>query len=91
MLNIDFSSGAIKFLKKLSGKPAKQIKKKLEELRENPYPQDSSKLVGYTYHRVDQGEYRIVYIVNGETLEIKAVGKRNDDEVYKRLKRSEGR
>lgn len=89
MLKIDFSSSAIKFLKKLSGKPAKQIKKKLEELRVNPYPQDSSKLVGYPYHRVDQGEYRIVYIVNDETLEIKAVGKRNDDEVYKKLKRSE--
>lgn len=91
MLNIDFSSGAIKFLKKLSGKPAKQIKKKLSDLRENPYPQDSAKLVGYPYHRVDQGEYRIIYLVNGETLEIKAVGKRNDGEVYKKLKRSESK
>lgn len=89
MLNIDFSSAAIKFLKKLSGKPAKQIKKKLQELRENPYPQDSSKLTGYPYHRVDSGEYRIIYILNGDTLEIKIVGKRNDDEVYKKLKRSE--
>lgn len=91
MLNIDFSSSAIRFLKKLSGKPAKQIKKKLNDLRENPYPQDSSKLVGYPYHRVDQGEYRIIYLVNGETLEIKVVGKRNDDEAYKKLKRSEGK
>lgn len=88
MLNIDFSSSALKFLKKLSGKPAKQIKKKLAELRANPFPQDSSKLVGYTYHRVDQGEYRIIYLVNGDTLEIKIVGKRNDDEAYKQLKRS---
>jgi mRNA interferase RelE/StbE len=91
MLNIDFSSNAIKFLKKLSGKPAKQIKKKMTDLQRNPYPQDSSKLVGYPYHRVDQGEYRIIYLVNDETLEIKAVGKRNDDEVYKKLKRSEGK
>jgi mRNA interferase RelE/StbE len=87
MLNIDFSSSAVKVLKKLSGKPAKQIKKKIEELREQPYPQDSSKLVGYSYHRVDSGEYRIIYKVNGEVLEIKIVGKRNDDEVYKKLKR----
>ncbi len=91
MLNIDFSSQALKFLKKVSGKPAKQIKKKIEELRENPYPQDSSKLVGYPYHRVDSGEYRIIYLVNGDTLEIKIAGKRNDDEVYKKLKRFEGR
>ncbi len=91
MLNIDFSSQAIKFLKKISGKPAKQIRKKIDELRESPYPQDSSKLVGYPYHRVDSGEYRVIYIIVGDTLEIKIAGKRNDDEVYKKLKRSEGR
>jgi mRNA interferase RelE/StbE len=91
MLNIDFSSAAIKLLKKLSGKPAKQIKKKIEELRTKPYPQDSAKLVGYPYHRADSGEYRIIYRINGDTLEIKIVGKRNDDEVYKKLKRSEQR
>ncbi len=91
MLNIDLSSQALKFLKKISGKPAKQIKKKIEEMRENPYPQDSAKLSGYPYHRVDSGEYRIIYIVNGDTLEIKICGKRNDDEVYKKLKRSEDR
>ena len=91
MLNIDFSASAMKFLKKISGKPAKQIKKKIEELRENPYPQDSAKLSGYPFHRVDSGECRIIYIFNGDTLEIKVAGKRNDDEVYKKLKRQEGR
>ncbi len=91
MLAIDFSSHAIKFLKKISGKPAKQIKQKIEELRVNPYPQDSAKLVGYSYYRVDSGEYRIIYLVNGDTLEIKIAGKRNDDEVYKKLKRYTGR
>lgn len=91
MLNLDFSVQAIKFLKKLSGKPAKQIKKKIEEMRSNPYPQDSAKLVGYPFHRTDSGEYRIVYLVNVDTLEIKIVGKRNDDEVYKKLARSQGR
>lgn len=91
MLDIDFSSQAIKFLKKISGKPAKQIKQKIQEMRDNPYPQDSAKLSGYRFHRVDCGEYRIIYFVNGNTLEIKICGKRNDDEVYKKLKRSEGR
>lgn len=91
MLNLDFSAQAIKFLKKLSGKPAKQIKKKIEEMRSNPYPQDSAKLSGYPFHRTDSGEYRIVYLVNGDTLEIKIVGKRNDDQVYKKLARSQWR
>lgn len=88
MLDLDFSSQSIKFLKKLSGKPAKQIKKKIQDMRINPYPQDSSKLVGYGFHRVDSGEYRIIYRVYSNTLEIKIVGKRNDDEAYKILKRS---
>ena len=93
MLNIDFSSQAIKFLKKISGKPAKQIKKKLEELRINPYPQDSAKLVGYPFYRVTVGEYRIIYRVNniGDTLEIKICAKRNDDEAYKMLARQQGK
>jgi len=91
MLDLNFSAQAIKFLKKLSGKPAKQIKKKIEELRMNPYLQDSAKLVAYPFHRTDSGEYRIIYLVNGDTLEIKIVGKRNDDEVYKKLARSQGR
>lgn len=92
MLNIDFSSQAIKFLKKISGKPAKQIKKKLEELRVKPYPQDSAKLLGYPFHRVDQGEYRIIYrVADGDTLEIKVCAKRNDDEAYKILARQQGK
>jgi mRNA interferase RelE/StbE len=89
MLKISFSSSAVKFLKKMSGKPAKQVKEKLESLIKNPYPNDSSKLIGYPYYRVDSGEYRIIYIVSGDILEIKIVGKRNDDEVYKKLKRAE--
>lgn len=88
MLELNFSSQAIKFLKKVSGKPAKQIKRKIEDLCRNPYPQDSSKLVGYDFHRVDSGEYRIIYAVNDHVLEIRIVGKRNDDEAYKILKRS---
>jgi mRNA interferase RelE/StbE len=39
--------------------------------------------------RVDSGEYRIVYRfdTNLDLVEVILVGKRNDDEVYKQLKR----
>jgi mRNA-degrading endonuclease RelE of RelBE toxin-antitoxin system len=37
--------------------------------------------------RNDVGEYRIVYDVQGDTLRVLVVGKRNDDAVYKALKR----
>jgi mRNA interferase RelE/StbE len=48
---------------------------------------DSQKLKGYDFHRVDFGEYRIVYEANDTTLTLILIGKRNDDEVYKQLGR----
>jgi mRNA interferase RelE/StbE len=47
-------------------------------------------LKGYPgYYRVDSGEYRIVYRfhVNEDLVEVILVGKRNDDDVYKKLER----
>ena len=35
---------------------------------------------------VDTGEYRIVYRFDNDTVYIAVIGKRNDDEVYKRIK-----
>ena len=39
------------------------------------------------YRRADIGEYRIIYRVAGDTLEVLLIGKRNDDEVYHRFSR----
>ncbi len=89
MLKIELSKRAEKFIRKLPAKQARQIAFKLNELRSNPEPQDSQKLKGYdVYRRTDVGEYRIVYFVRGSVvLIVVLVGKRNDDEVYKQLKR----
>ena len=78
MLKINLSRQATKRLKKLPDKHAKQVATKITELRTNPYPQDSLKLKGYSYHRADIGEYRIVYRVEEQTLEILLIDKRND-------------
>ena len=50
----------------------------------------SEQLSGYQgFYRVDSGEYRIVYRFFSEKdlVEVILVGKRNDDDAYKRLKR----
>ena len=52
-----------------------------------PYPHDAAQLTGYPFHRVDVGEYRIVYRATETEIELLLVGKRNDDEIYKQLKR----
>ncbi len=88
MLKIDISKRSQKFLAKLPPKQARQLTTKILDLRTNSEPSDSSKLKGYDYYRrVDFGEYRIIYFVKDDVLMISLVGKRNDDEIYKRLKR----
>lgn len=89
MLKIEISKRAEKFIRKLPAKQARQITAKIIELRTNPEPHDSQKLKGYEkYRRTDIGEYRVVYFVQNQiVLIILLVGKRNDDEVYKQLKR----
>ena len=89
MLEINFSRQADKFLRKAPPKHARQIGGKVMALRENPQPHDSLPIKSGAAHssRGDIGEYRIVYRVNGNVLEIVLIGKRNDDEVYKMVRR----
>lgn len=89
MYKIDITKAAGKFIKKLPPKQYRQVVGTILSLRENSTPHDSKQLVGYPkYRRVDIGEYRIVYRFDADTVYIAIVGKRNDDEVYKRFKQS---
>lgn len=87
MLKIEFSKDSEKFLMRLPPKHGRQIAQKLQGLRENPYPHDAEKLKGYEYFRADIGEYRIIYEADDSVVSILLIGKRNDDEVYRKLKR----
>ncbi len=87
MLKINLAKRVIKFIQLLPPKQAKQIAQKLTALRADPLPSDYKKLLNSHYMRVDIGEYRVVYQFNDDMLEIILVGKRNDDEVYKKLER----
>jgi mRNA interferase RelE/StbE len=81
---------ANKFLRKLPPKQAKQIAQKITSLLSEPYPQDSKSLIGIkNVCRVDCGEYGITYRADEAKNELLLflVGKRNDDEVYKRFGR----
>ncbi len=90
MAKLDGLETVLDFLKRLQPKIAAQIAKKVMALNIDPRPSDSKELSGYPgYYRVDSGEYRIVYRfkVDEDLVEVLLVGKRNDDEVYKQLKR----
>ncbi|MBI4252921.1 type II toxin-antitoxin system RelE/ParE family toxin [Candidatus Uhrbacteria bacterium] len=88
MLAIDLSRETQKFLRRLPVKHAQQIARKIYALAEDPFPSDSAQLRGHNeYRRADMGEYRIVYRIFSETIFITLVGKRNDDDVYRRMRR----
>lgn len=88
MLKIDVYKRAEKFIRKLPPKQTRQIIAKITALAENPEPPDTIVLKGHApLRRADIGEYRIVYHADATVLHVVLVGKRNDDEVYKQLKR----
>ena len=86
MLAIKISKRANKDQRRFPAKHRRQIAVKLVQLRSTPNPPDSKKLIGYPYRRVDVGEYRIIYQVEKDVLEILWIGKRNDAEVYRNLR-----
>jgi len=85
MLKLLVSKKAQKFLDDLPPKQFRQIIKKVFALLEDPRPHDSEELRGYPFLRTDVGEYRIIYDLQGDTLRLIIVGKRNDDEIYRKL------
>lgn len=90
MAKLDGLETVLDFLNGLQPKIAAQIAKKVLSLNVDPLPADSKQLSGYPgYYRVDSGEYRIVYrfIPDKDLVEVILVGKRNDDDVYKKLTR----
>lgn len=88
MLNVEFSKYSEKFLKRLPPKHKKQVVNKSMNLSKDPFPPDSKILEGFPgFFRTDFGEYRIIYRVSPPLLNITLIGKRNDDEVYRKFKR----
>jgi len=88
VLTVDFSKPAEKFSLRLPPKRKGQIGRRISALAENPYASDALELRGLApLRRADIGEYRIIYLVSGTTLSIFLIGKRNDDEIYRKLKR----
>ena len=93
MSSVDGLGVALGFIKSLQPKVQAQIARKIFALGDDPHPHDSAPLKGYEdLLRFDCGEYRIIYrfVEAQDRVEIILLGKHNDDEVYKELKRHMG-
>jgi len=91
MLKFKLSRDAGSFITTRTPKHQRQIAAKIQTLRDDPLPADSKALKGNIqgFRRADIGEYRIVYRVEEDTLYVAVIGKRNDDEVYRRSARKQ--
>lgn len=87
MYSLMVDKRALTAMRNLTPKVYRKIANKIFQLQFDPCPPDSKKIEGGL--RVDSGEYRIYYEVNDDEGQIAVllIGKRNDDEVYRRLKR----
>lgn len=87
MRTLDITRDAWKFLGDLDPKRYKQVAHKMLSLLADPTPNDSKALHGSDKHRCDSGEYRIIYSFDAATVRVALIGKRNDDQAYRELKR----
>jgi len=86
VLPLSLSKASVRFLDTLPPKQYRQVTRKVIMLMANPQPADAERLKGYEYSRVTVGEYRVIFDVRDALLRIVAIGKRNDHEVYRRLR-----
>ena len=85
MLPLSLSRASVRFLDTLPSKQYRQVTRKIIMLMANSQPADAERLKGYDHSRVTVGEYRVIFDVRDGLLRIVAIGKRNDDEVHRRL------
>ncbi len=88
MRKLALSKNVVAFISELQAKQFKQVMGKILSLLCEPTPPDSQLLKGFDDHlcRTDIGEFRIVYRFDENTVIVSLIGKRNDDEIYKRLR-----
>jgi mRNA interferase RelE/StbE len=88
-LKLQITKQALKACGKLDAKQYRQVVSAVLGLLTNPEPHDSQQMRGATRgeRRLDIGEYRVVYAVKSDEVEVLVIGNRNDGDVYKQWDR----
>lgn len=69
---------AEKFLDKLDSFMSRRIIKKIKELQENPFSKDVKRLKGYNQFRLRIGDYRAIFSIEKDTIQILKIGHRKN-------------
>jgi mRNA-degrading endonuclease RelE of RelBE toxin-antitoxin system len=85
VLPLSLSKASVRFLDTLPPKQCRQVTRKIIMLMADPSPTDAERLKGYQYSRATAGEYRVIFAARDDVLLVVAIGKRNDEEAYRRL------
>jgi mRNA interferase RelE/StbE len=78
MFELEWKAGATKQLLKLDNVIARRISNKVEELKENPFSKDVSRLKGRTEFKLRVGDYRILFFIAGNKISILRLGHRKN-------------
>lgn len=75
---IEWKTGSKKQLFKLEPIIAQRIFNKVEELKDNPFSKDVSRLKGRTEFKLRVGDYRVMFFIEGNKLNVSRVGHRKN-------------
>ena len=89
MRKLVVQKAVLKELPELPAKQYRQVVSAILDLLTDPSPHYSKPLHGSPYRRIAVGECRVVYRFDDESVYVAAVGKRNDDEMYRQLERKQ--
>jgi len=78
MYDIEWKENALKNLEKIESSISRRIIKKVEELSENPFSKDIKRLKGSNYFRLRVGDYRIIFSLEINLIQILKVGHRKN-------------
>ncbi|MFH1358409.1 MAG: type II toxin-antitoxin system RelE/ParE family toxin [archaeon] len=82
MYDIEWKEHAVQDIEKLENSIVRRIIKKVDELSENPFSKDIKRLKGSNDFRLRVGDYRVIFSIEINKIQILKVGHRKN--IYKR-------
>ena len=78
MYNIKWKEHALQNIEKLESSITRRIIKKVDELSENPFSKDIKRLKGCDDFRLRVGDFRVIFSIEQNTIQILKVGHRKN-------------